>query len=58
VFASGSTDCNIPLSEGIPAVAFGGYTGGCAHSLRKWIDAGSLETGYDILYDFIMGYFE
>jgi acetylornithine deacetylase/succinyl-diaminopimelate desuccinylase-like protein len=58
VFASGSTDCNIPLLEGVPAVAFGGYTGGCAHSVREWIDAKSLETGYNILYDFIMAYFE
>ncbi|WP_102225327.1 M20/M25/M40 family metallo-hydrolase [Acidimangrovimonas sediminis] len=34
-----STDANIPISLGIPAVAFGnGGTSGRAHSLDEWID--------------------
>lgn len=57
VRASGSTDCNIPLSLNIPAVAFGGYVGGCAHSSNEWIDVKSLGEGYRILYDFIRRYF-
>ncbi|MGU3400633.1 M20/M25/M40 family metallo-hydrolase [Brucellaceae bacterium D45D] len=37
--ATSSTDANIPISLGIPAVAFGnGGTSGRAHSLDEWID--------------------
>lgn len=49
VCTSGSTDCNIPLSLGIPAVGFGGYEGGGAHTRQEWIRLSSLETGYQIL---------
>ena len=54
---SGSTDCNIPLSMGIPAVSFGGYRGGGAHTRQEWVDAGSFEEGYNILLAFIGKYF-
>lgn len=50
---SGSTDCNIPLSMGIPAVSFGGYRGGGAHTRQEWVDAGSFEEGYNIILAFI-----
>lgn len=34
-----STDANIPLSQGIPAISVGGGgNGGAAHSLREWYD--------------------
>lgn len=34
---TGSTDSNIPISKGIPAVTIGrGGTGGAAHSLQEW----------------------
>jgi di/tripeptidase len=34
-----STDANIPMSLGIPAVKIGsGGTGGRGHSLEEWID--------------------
>lgn len=37
--ASASTDANIPLSRGIPAIAVGaGGTGGGAHSPHEWYD--------------------
>ena len=37
--ACSSTDANIPMSLGIPAVTFGnGGTSGRAHSLEEWID--------------------
>ena len=41
-----STDANIPLSLGIPAIAFGaGGTSGGAHSLQEWYDPTSREIG-------------
>ena len=40
-----STDCNIPLSQGIPAVSFGLCDGGGAHTRQEWIETASLETG-------------
>ena len=37
--AASSTDANIPMSLGIPAIKIGsGGTGGRAHSLAEWID--------------------
>ena len=37
--ASSSTDSNLPMSLGIPAITIGsGGTGGRAHSLDEWID--------------------
>lgn len=40
-----STDCNIPLSLGIPAAAFGAYSGGGAHTVGEWIEVESLKAG-------------
>jgi tripeptide aminopeptidase len=41
-----STDANIPLSLGIPAIAIGaGGRGGGAHSLSEWYDASGRELG-------------
>jgi len=41
-----STDANIPLSLGIPAIAFGaGGTSGGAHSLQEWYDPTGREIG-------------
>jgi tripeptide aminopeptidase len=38
-FEASSTDANIPMSLGIPAIRIGsGGTGGRAHSLEEWID--------------------
>lgn len=38
-FAASSTDANIPLSLGVPAVMFGsGTAAGSAHTLQEWID--------------------
>jgi tripeptide aminopeptidase len=38
-FESSSTDANIPMSLGIPAIKIGsGGTGGRAHSLEEWLD--------------------
>jgi tripeptide aminopeptidase len=41
----GSTDSNIPLSRGIPAIAIGtGGTGGGIHTLQEWYDPTGRET--------------
>ncbi len=42
---SGSTDANIPLSLGIPAVTFGLYSGEGAHTREEWLDISSLKAG-------------
>ena len=47
-YASASTDCNIPLSLGIPAVCFGVYAGGGAHTRTEWVRKSSLITGLHI----------
>jgi acetylornithine deacetylase/succinyl-diaminopimelate desuccinylase-like protein len=49
VFKSSSTDANIPLSRGIPAVAFGIYEGGGAHTPAEYIELNTLNDGYAIL---------
>jgi acetylornithine deacetylase/succinyl-diaminopimelate desuccinylase-like protein len=40
-----STDANVPLSRGIPAVCVGVTDGGNAHRLQEWIQPGSLGQG-------------
>lgn len=45
VFGSGSTDCNIPLSMGIPAICFGAYIGGGQHTREEYVRIDSLEGG-------------
>ena len=37
----GSTDCNIPLSLGIPSASFGMYRGGGAHTREEWMEPAS-----------------
>lgn len=43
-----STDCNIPLSLGIPAICFGTYEGGGAHTRSEWLRKDSLPLGLEI----------
>jgi acetylornithine deacetylase/succinyl-diaminopimelate desuccinylase-like protein len=46
-----STDANIPLSLGIPAVSIGGGgKGGSSHTLAEWYDATSREAGLKRLF--------
>jgi acetylornithine deacetylase/succinyl-diaminopimelate desuccinylase-like protein len=49
VFEPLSTDANIPLSLGIPSVAFGIYRGGGAHTLGEYIELDSMTVGLSIL---------
>ncbi len=43
--AAMSTDCNIPLSLGIPATCFGLYHGAGAHTREEWLEIDSLLPG-------------
>ncbi|HWF37641.1 MAG TPA: M20/M25/M40 family metallo-hydrolase [Candidatus Acidoferrales bacterium] len=46
-----STDANVPLSMGIPAVAVGGGgSGGGAHTLNEWYDSAGRELGVKRLF--------
>ncbi len=53
----GSTDCNIPLSMGIPSVCFGAVRGGLAHTRQEWIETDSLKDGYRIAFEVILSFF-
>ena len=46
-----STDANIPLSLGIPAVCVGSVTGGLLHTRDEWVDVSSLEDGLTVALD-------
>ncbi len=46
-FGMGSTDCNIPLSIGIPAVAVGVYKGGGTHTREEWVEKASMQPGFE-----------
>lgn len=44
---SASTDCNIPLSLGIPAICMGVYFGGGSHTREEWVKKDSLLPGLE-----------
>ena len=54
---SGSTDCNIPHSMGIPAVCAGTYLGGGAHTREEWVEKASISVGVQIVADIMSTYF-
>lgn len=54
---SGSTDANIPFSLGIPAVTFGLYQGGGAHTREEWLDIDSLKPGLLLALSLITSHF-
>ena len=47
-YGSSSTDCNIPLSLGIPAICFGVYVGGGTHTREEWVEKESMFVGLEI----------
>lgn len=47
-YISSSTDCNIPLSLGIPAACIGVFIGGGMHKREEWVEKSSLKTGLEI----------
>lgn len=53
---SGSTDCNIPLSVGVPAICFGGHLGTGAHTREEFLNVKDLHLGMEIVAAFIESY--
>ncbi|MBR7117052.1 MAG: M20/M25/M40 family metallo-hydrolase [Clostridia bacterium] len=52
---AGSTDCNIPLSLGIPAIAVGVYEGGGTHTREEWVKKASMEPGLGLGIKTVLG---
>ncbi len=52
-----STDANIPLSIGIPAVTLGTCSGGGAHTREEWVEISSLEPGYKIAFELMLAHY-
>jgi len=57
VLESASTDCNIPQSMGIPAVAVGCFLGGGAHTREEYVEIDSLHPGLKVAFEMILHYF-
>ena len=57
-FRSGSTDCNIPLSRGIPAVCISVVTGAGCHTRSEWLELDSLPKGCRFFMDLLAKYYE
>ena len=55
---SASTDCNIPLSLGIPAVCIGVYMGCGAHTREERVEIDSIPVGMKIAAELMLGYFD
>jgi tripeptide aminopeptidase len=53
VLTSGSTDANIPLSKGYPAVVLGISTGGSAHTVHEFINTEPVLLGLEQLVRFV-----
>lgn len=56
-FHSGSTDCNIPLSMGIPSVCVGCRGGGGVHTREEYVDIDTLAPGIKVAADLILYHF-
>ena len=50
-----STDVNVPLSLGIPAVCVGAVRGGLLHTRDEWVEKASLEDGCRVAHDIMFG---
>ena len=53
----GSTDCNIPLSLGIPSICMGCIEGGLAHTRGEFIYKNSILPGLFISFEMILSHF-
>jgi len=53
ILTIGSTDANIPLSCGIPAVVMGISTGGGAHTTHEYVDLDPVGKGMESLVNFV-----
>ena len=52
--SSGSTDCNIPHSMGIPAICVGVYKGAGVHTREEYLVKESVKIGLNVLNDLFM----
>jgi acetylornithine deacetylase/succinyl-diaminopimelate desuccinylase-like protein len=50
---SGSTDANVPLSKGYPAIVLGITTGGSAHTVHEYINTKPIAQGIEQLVKFV-----
>lgn len=57
-FHAGSTDCNIPLSMGIPAICCGTVLGGKPHTYEEWISLDSLADGLRLALSMVLSCWE
>lgn len=53
-FIAGSTDANIPLSLGVPALSFGVCRSHDEHTTREWLELDTIETGLQILSEYVL----
>jgi tripeptide aminopeptidase len=53
VLTAGSTDANIPLSKGYPALVLGLTHGAGAHTVHEYIETGHLEKGLEHIVQFV-----
>lgn len=58
VYLSGSTDCNIPLSVGIPSVCLGLCVANGAHTRTETLYLSSLPQGSALCMDFLCHFFD
>ena len=56
-YGPGSTDCNIPLSVGIPAVCVSCYFGAGSHTREEYVEISSLLPGQKVAFDLILHHF-
>lgn len=57
-FKPSSTDCNIPLSMGIPALCVGVYNGRGAHTREEYVEKSSIPIGLEIAISFVLSLIE
>ena len=57
VYGAGSTDCNIPLSMGIPAICVGCADGAGAHTREEFVYLDSLKPGLGLAFEMILHHF-
>ena len=57
LFGSGSTDCNIPLSQGVPALCLGVYAGAGSHTREEYVEVSSLLPGQKMALELILHHF-
>ena len=53
---SGSTDANIPMSLGVPAICVGNYMGGGVHTREEWVEIASIPVGLKLTAEIILQY--